>query len=666
MKAKRVHVKKFRCLQDASIDIENLTILVGPNGSGKSCFLHALDLFYSSGARIAEGDFYNHDTTKEIEIAVTFSGLDDAEKELFAAYMDGETLTVTKAINYTSGRPSERLYGTRLQFPGFLEIRQTSAAREKQVAYNALREQAEFSSLPSVRRADQIEEHLKAWETQNPGRCERLRDDGQFFGWTGVGKGNMRRHTRFVLVRAVREATQDGGEARGSALGELLELVVKGKLAEKAEIREFRERATQEYRELHRPENLPELPSLEEDLSEILQTYAPNASVSLSWEQIGDLDIPIPGVRTSLVEDGFEGDISRKGHGLQRAFIISLMHHLAMVSGQKSMTEEESEEAATEESGATGVSAPQKLAPDLLIAIEEPELYQHPNRQRHLARVLAGLASRPVEHLKNSIQIIYATHSPYFVDIDHFNGVRLIRKEKIDSSLPPAAIVSSVSLDRIGEEIRSIARNALQITEQSTRGRLKRVLSPAVNEGFFANVVVLVEGDEDKAVLTAEAERAGHDFEALGISVLPVNGKGNLDKPLIVFSGLGIPTYVLFDGDRSKGANGHPDQNESLLRLLGEASQLFPETVVKDRFSCFTDDLMKTLLSELGEGFQAALDAAASGHGFAGSSEGRKNPSVLRDALDTAAAQGRESETIKGIGAKIMALTQARRSPGGE
>lgn len=31
--------------------------------------------------------------------------------------------------------------------------------------------------------------------------------------------------------------------------------------------------------------------------------------------------------------------------------------------------------------------------PDLILAIEEPELYQHPTKQRHFARVLDALSS---------------------------------------------------------------------------------------------------------------------------------------------------------------------------------------------------------------------------------------------------------------------------------
>ena len=48
---------------------------VGPNGAGKSCFIRALDLFYAALPSFNREDFYNHDISEDIEIAVTFKAL---------------------------------------------------------------------------------------------------------------------------------------------------------------------------------------------------------------------------------------------------------------------------------------------------------------------------------------------------------------------------------------------------------------------------------------------------------------------------------------------------------------------------------------------------------------------------------------------------------------
>ena len=47
--------------------------------------------------------------------------------------------------------------------------------------------------------------------------------------------------------------------------------------------------------------------------------------------------------------------------------------------------------------------------PSTIVAIEEPEIYQHPVRARAFARTLVELSTQP------AIQVVLATHSPYFV-----------------------------------------------------------------------------------------------------------------------------------------------------------------------------------------------------------------------------------------------------------
>ena len=58
-----------------------------------------------------------------------------------------------------------------------------------------------------------------------------------------------------------------------------------------------------------------------------------------------------------------------------------------------------------------------------MIVIDEPELSLHPTYQRRLANLLA-------ENARNK-QIVYATHSPYFVDFNHIlNGAEIARVHK--------------------------------------------------------------------------------------------------------------------------------------------------------------------------------------------------------------------------------------------
>jgi predicted ATP-dependent endonuclease of OLD family len=53
-------------------------------------------------------------------------------------------------------------------------------------------------------------------------------------------------------------------------------------------------------------------------------------------------------------------------------------------------------------------------------------------------------------------------------------------------------------------------------------------MTPWTNEGFFANVVVLVEGEDDRAAILGMAKAMGYEFESMDIAVIPCMGKKNL------------------------------------------------------------------------------------------------------------------------------------------
>lgn len=115
--------------------------------------------------------------------------------------------------------------------------------------------------------------------------------------------------------------------------------------------------------------------------------------------------------------------------------------------------------------------------PDDVIVIDEPELSLHPMYQRRLALLLAEYAE--------DRQIVYATHSPYFLPLD-----------KVDSGLAVSRIYKDA-----GNRCRIVA------VSTETKQALKRLTTDASNphvlgldarEVFFLeDAVLLVEGQED-------------------------------------------------------------------------------------------------------------------------------------------------------------------------
>ncbi|WP_370260938.1 TOPRIM nucleotidyl transferase/hydrolase domain-containing protein [Streptomyces sp. V4I8] len=67
-------------------------------------------------------------------------------------------------------------------------------------------------------------------------------------------------------------------------------------------------------------------------------------------------------------------------------------------------------------------------------------------------------------------------------------------------------------------------------------------------EGLFVEAAVLVAGEADEAVILGFAEQQGLSLGANGISVINVEGKGNLVLAHAILSGFGVRCYVVFDG----------------------------------------------------------------------------------------------------------------------
>jgi energy-coupling factor transporter ATP-binding protein EcfA2 len=646
---KALHVKNFRSILDERIDCDNLTVLVGRNGTGKSSFLRALEMFHDPKAAVRAEDFYAEDTSKEIEISVTFTDLGTEEESLFAPYLDGDELTVARVFSL-SAKKSGTYHGMKLQNADFVAVRSAGGKTEIRNLYHEIRNSPAYTSLPTVRSADQAEEEFKKWEAANVGSCTRMRDDGQFFGFTGVGQGYLGRHTRFILIPAVRDAADDAFEGKGSCVTEIMDLVVRRTLASRKDFIALKDDTQKKYRGIMDPAKLTELAGLQAQLSDTLRCYAPEANVSLEWSELVDIDFPLPKAEVTLHEDGYKCSVQRTGHGLQRVFILTMLQHLVAAQGSQG---------ATEEGPAAETEIPEQEAPQLpglLLAIEEPELYQHPSRQRHMAAVLLKLAQGAIPGVARRTQVLYTTHSPLFVGLDRFEQVRLLRKGDDAAGKPKVTKAVKAELDAVAEELWNAgSQQGTKYVGETLRPRLQAVMTPWVNEGFFADIAVLVEGEGDRAAILGMATSMEHDFDSDGISVIPCAGKNNLDRPLVIFRCLGISVYVIWDGD-----HGQPDAkaeaNRRLLRLLGQAEEDWP-CGVKDLHACFRIELEETLAEEIGKDlFDRLLSEAQNQLDIAKKKDALKNPVVLQRIVEGAAAEGKTSATLKGIVERIVAL----------
>lgn len=394
MKIQKVQISNFRSLRDVSIDFDDVTTFIGPNGVGKSSVLRALDWFFNGGKTSALTDddcsFNNH--AENIEVAVTFSHLEQADRDALGKYAPNEAKSLTI---WKTRRPdgSETLSANAKGFPAFAAIRAAANATEKRKLYQDLRNEFPDLDLPGANSGTAVDQAMQAWESENSDRLEDNPESLQtnFFGFNG--EGVMSGIFDFVLVTADLRAGEESMDGKGSIISRILERSIDRSAADE-DIDKIVQESLKKQNEVYKEKFAEKLKTLSTNLNDVVASYSPGRVVRVNPAPV-ELKPPKTTFNVSILDGDTATDVERQGHGFQRTLLISALQLLA-TSGA---------------SNSNGV---------ICLAIEEPELFQHPIQAQAFAGVLRSLAEDPQQNL----QVTYATHSPYFVEANKFHQIR--------------------------------------------------------------------------------------------------------------------------------------------------------------------------------------------------------------------------------------------------
>jgi predicted ATP-dependent endonuclease of OLD family len=643
MRIDRIVVHHFRCLEKCALEFSEFTALVGPNGVGKSTLLESLRYFFNPKYSLNDEDVNPNCSKDPIGVSVRFSHLTARERELYGQHLSKDAFEVTKVSVLSDDEGwSSRYEVDDFALPAFDEIRKVrsdAGAIPARRAFNDLVTAHPPYGFTTVASITEAEDQMRKWEVTNEDKCARRPGH---FDFSPKGGTSLARCTQLVYIPAVRDAKAEMEGAK-SPLQELLDSVVFSEIELRPEFTELIERFQREYMALFPPENVPELDKLAGVVTSYLSSFAPGSKILLAWDQDAAPNIGAPEVKAVIVEDDYPGDVSHKGHGVQRAVIVALVHALNMQRTRDLQEDEEPE--------------PGQVVPDLLLVIEEPELYQHPTRARHFSEALRSLVTTTSENAR--IQVVISTHSPYFVTLAHFESVRLLRRKHVAGKKVPNRTVGRTTLTNVARELGASFSPAKAFTAESLAPRLHGILDNALREGFFADSIVLVEGDQDQALIAALCRHNNFDHEAAGLAILPVNGKNSLDKALVIFRQLGIPTYVMFDGDKKR--LDHQEANPRLLRLLGAEAENTPATIVTATYAVHEENLEITLTEEFGAEFKTTLRAVADEYGYVSQDSASKVPVVMEEVLKRLATSGKRSKTLTALFENIRRLATEHR-----
>lgn len=648
----KIEVENFRSIKECEVTFAEMTTFIGRNGVGKSTLLYALDSFYNVGAQYSHLDFYNHVTADtSIRIRVTYGSLRPEEAAEFAGYVHNGKLTVTKVIN--QGGP--RYYGATAQIRDFADLRRMGAADKRAVLKQRLDAGTypDFGELP--RKAEDVEKAMANYEAAHPELTEPIERETQFLGPKNVGGGKLDKFTKFVLVPAVRDVADEMG--RRGAIMQLLDLIVTRSISARRDFQDFKAEFDTKVRQLYGKENLPELGELGRLVTERLRRYAPGSELVIDFDELQPPVIPLPEAIIAVSEDHFKVPVRYSGHGLQRALILALLEQLSITvpAGDGKATQPE-----------VAQPAHGHQLPNLILAIEEPELYLHPARSRYLAKILRDLAGSNGEGVDAAaMQVVCVTHSPYLVDVAHFDEVRMCRKSAgSEAGLPHVTTFKSFTRAQAAQRLAELTGGAKEkFTAEAFVARASPVLNSIVNEGLFADVVVVVEGESDAAALWAMQTIMEHRWDELGVVVVPVGGKHNIDRAVVVFKGFDIPAFFLFDGDKGKDKSGSVEANHLLLKLGGGQPVDYPSTGVAEACAHFEADIESYLTGALGGRFTALRDQCAAQLGHDRPSKALKNAEVMTCFLRKAVEEGFRFEVLEQVVRRVTQIAEGVRAP---
>jgi putative ATP-dependent endonuclease of the OLD family len=190
------------------------------------------------------------------------------------------------------------------------------------------------------------------------------------------------------------------------------------------------------------------------------------------------------------VDDGFKSMLTDKGAGIQSATILGLFSYY------------------TEHVNTTGSA---------LLCVEEPELYLHP----HARRVISDRLDEFLDHNRN--QVIITTHGIEFVRTsDETFNLILVRKGSDGGT-------TAQTID---------AREFLVLLVNNNQ-----------NELFFADKVILCEGQDEHILRAAADELFPGELDRQNISIVAVGGKDAVISMCKVLQKLSISCLVFADFD---------------------------------------------------------------------------------------------------------------------
>ena len=235
-------------------------------------------------------------------------------------------------------------------------------------------------------------------------------------------------------------------------------------------------------------------------------------------------------------------ELSSLGEGVQYAFNILLQIIEIIYDVKTTRKPEDFEERLINRDG-------KKLFP-LFLVLDEPEVHQHPYRQRSLIRKIKALIENNNQEFLNLLkdlfdidgltgQIFIATHSPNILLDNYRQFIRLYKSTGTDSQLK---IVSGMNVVIDDKLYKHMLHNFIYL-----------------KEAMFSKCIIFVEGDTENGAIPVFAERMGLDMDERGIGVIKLDGADSVKRCMALYKSFGIKSIAIIDKDKKGSYGSEPD-----------------------------------------------------------------------------------------------------------
>lgn len=226
-------------------------------------------------------------------------------------------------------------------------------------------------------------------------------------------------------------------------------------------------------------------------------------------------------------------ELSSMGEGVQYAFnillqIIEIIHNIKVTRKP-----EDFEERLIDKEG-------KKLFP-LFLVLDEPEIHQHPYRQRSLIKKIEGLVDNKNQEFLNLLkelfdidgltgQIFIATHSPNILLNDYRQFIRFHRNRGNNNLLE---VVSGMNIAIEDKLYKHMLHNFIYL-----------------KEAMFSKCIIFVEGDTENGAIPVFAKRMDCDMDERGIGVIKLDGADSVKRCMKLYKEFGIESIAIIDKDK--------------------------------------------------------------------------------------------------------------------